>query len=339
MHIQAVNGPISPESLGITLSHEHILIDYRCSWIAPPPEYSHLPDSKVTQELIADIRCHAHNSKDNLIMDDEDTAVEELMRFKSIGGNAIIEFSNIGLGIDPLKLRRISVRTGLHIIIGCGYYRYVAQEPSILNLSAEQMAEEIVRNLHEGVSDTNIRAGIIGEVGTSFPLHPFERESLIASARAQRQTGVAINVHPEPVEHEHLQLLNILEDAGADLSRTAMSHVDELNEPDWHSEIAKRGVYLSFDTFGLDFPFDGTEKPRDTDRVNCLISLLEKGYIDRILLSGDTCYKIQLRKYGGRGYSQILTSIVPLLRERGVSESEITKILVENPKRLLTIAS
>ena len=339
VYIQTVNGQISHESLGITLPHEHIILDYRCSWIEPPAQYSHLAESKVTQELVGGIRYHAHNSKDNLILDDEDTAVEELMYFKQAGGNAVIELSSIGLSMDPLKLRRISTRTNLHIVAGCGYYRHLAHDPSVLKMKAEQMAEEIIEALQEGIDNTNVRAGIIGEVGTSSPLHPFERESLIASAKAQCQTGAAINVHPEILAYDHLNVLNILEDAGADLSRTVMSHMDEPNDSDWNLKVAKRGVYVSFDTFGYDFPFDGIEKPSDRDRVDCLISLLEAGYVDRILLSHDICYKMQQRKYGGPGYSHISNKILPLLKERGVSENEISTMLIENPTRLLTVQS
>jgi phosphotriesterase-related protein len=174
-------------------------------------------------------------------------------------------------------------------------------------------------------------------VGTSEPLHPFERASLIGAARAQRQTGAAINVHPDLWGRGHLAVLSILEAAGADLARTIMSHVDEVTDRAWHERIAERGVYLSFDTFGSEFAYDGVPEPRDTDRLRGLLHLLDKGYADRLLLSHDVCYKMQLTRYGGRGYSHLLANIVPELKQRGVSDGEIYKMLVANPARVLSV--
>jgi phosphotriesterase-related protein len=118
-----------------------------------------------------------------------------------------------------------------------------------------------------------------------------------------------------------------------------MSHVDEVVDIDWHCKIARRGVYLSFDTFGSEFSYDGVEEPRDSDRIACLLTLLERGYADRLVLSQDICYKIQLEKTGGKGYSHILSNIVPQLRKAGVSEVELHKMLVENPRKILSISS
>jgi phosphotriesterase-related protein len=204
-------------------------------------------------------------------------------------------------------------------------------------MTSDQLAEDITKSLLVGIGNTDVRAGIIGEVGTSFPLHPFERESLVAAAKAQRQTGASVSVPPDVWAHGHLGILEILENAGADLGRVVVSHMDELIDTEWHRRVAERGVYLSFDTFGSEFDFDGVLEPRDSDRIKCLIDLLDVGLCDRIVLSQDTCYRIQLRKHGGHGYGHILTNIVPTLRDRGVSQDEITKMLVENPIRLLAM--
>jgi phosphotriesterase-related protein len=337
MFIQTVNGQIPPDQLGLTLSHEHIMIDYRESWVEPPSQFSHLSESPVTTELIEDVRLHAHSSKDNLILDDEDLAVTELLHFKQFGGNAVVELSSTGLSLDPQKLRRISQKTDLNIVVGCGYYRHFAQPKYVLEKKAAEITEQIIKSLKDGIGGTDVRGGIIGEIGTSYPLHPFELESLMASARAQCSTGFPINIHPEILSHEHLNLLNIVEDAGADLTRVVMSHMDEPNDFDWMLKVAQRGVYISFDTFGYDFPFDGIEKPKDMDRVKCLLKLLDAGYLDKVLLSHDICYKMQQKSFGGPGYSHILENIVPLLKNSGVSEEEISKILIDNPKKLLAV--
>ncbi|MCL5952130.1 MAG: phosphotriesterase-related protein [Chloroflexi bacterium] len=337
MYVQTVNGPIAPDQLGVTLSHEHVLIDFRCAWIVPPPQNSKLANAEVTTELVPILRGNPQYSLLNLVLDDEDTATGELKLFKQTGGNALVDMTDIGLGPDPSKLRRISQKSNVHIVAGCGYYRHIAQTPAVLIKDSSELSEEIVKCLQEGIGQTDVRAGIIGEVGTSDPLHPFERESLVAAAKAQNRTGAAINIHPDVWGRGHLEVLNILEAAGADLDRTIMSHMDEVMDPEWHTQVAARGVYLSFDTFGSEFTYDGVEEPKDSDRIRVLISLLEKGYCDRLLISQDICYKISLIRYGGKGYSHVLSGIVPQLKARGVADSELRKMLVENPCRILTI--
>lgn len=337
MYIQTVIGPVAPDALGVTLAHEHLLIDLRCAFSAPPPEFAYLADAEVTPELLPALRQAAQSCRPNLLLDDPQPLIEDLARFRALGGGAVVELTSAGLHGNPRRLREIAAASGVQVITGCGFYRHIAQDAATLALTAEQIAAEIVKALTIGIGDSDVRAGIIGEVGTSEPLHPFERASLGGSALAQRQTGAAINVHPDLWGRGHLEVLSILEAAGADLSRTIMSHVDEATDSAWHERIAERGVYLSFDTFGSEFAYDGIPEPRDADRIRCLLHLLDKGYTDRLLLSQDVCYKMQLTRYGGRGYSHILANIVPELRRRGVSDTELHAMLVANPARVLAI--
>jgi phosphotriesterase-related protein len=338
MHIQTVNGRIPPHLLGITLPHEHILLDFTCTWTPSPEESVDLSGAGISENIIEQVRNNPHHVRSNLILDDEQAAIQELEYFSKAGGQSVVDLTTRGLSPDPIRLRNISTATGLHIIAGCGFYRAIAQEQPVLAQKAEALAALIIQDLEVGINGTDVVAGIIGEVGTSYPLHPFERESLIAAAWAQRATGVAINVHPEIWHRAHLDVLEILEAAGADLERVVMSHMDELPDSKWHGRVAERGTYLSFDTFGSEFSFDGVQEPRDVDRIQCLIELLEMGYVDQVLLSQDICYKIELHRYGGRGYDHLIQNILPQLRSRGVSEIELHKMLVENPARLLAIA-
>ena len=337
MYIQTVTGRVSPESLGVTLAHEHLVIDFRFAWIEPPAGCSYLTHAELTPEVVQELRLNPQYSQSNLQLDDEQVAIEELNKFRALGGNTVVDLTSSGLGPESLKLRRISINTGVNIVAGCGYYSHIAQSPSVLLMKSDQMADEIIKSLQVGIGQTDVRAGIIGEVGTSVPLHPFERESLIAAAKAQSKTGVAINIHPDVWGLGHLDVLDILETAGADLHRTVMSHMDEVIDTDWHCKVAERGVYLGFDTFGSEFSYDGVEEPRDSDRIRCLLALLERGYVGQLLLSQDICYKIEQSKYGGNGYSHALLNILPRLKSVGVSESELLKMLVENPLKILSL--
>lgn len=336
-YIQTVTGPVTPSSLGIVLAHEHVFIDYRCVYSAQPEADGDLGDVRVSTDNSVDVRSNPHHVRDNLLLNDEDVAVNELTHFSSLGGGALVDLTTVGLAPDPVRLRNVSVRTGLKLIAGCGYYRHIAQTPGALAKTSEVMTAEIMTCLLDGIAGSSVRAGIIGEIGTTCPLHPFEAASLIAAAHAQRLSGAAINVHPDVWERGHFDVLDVLERAGADLSKTIVSHVDEIVDPDFHARIAERGVYLSFDTFGSEFTFDGTEEPRDTDRITCIQRLLDKGYAAKILLSQDVCYKIQLTAFGGRGYGHILENVVPSLRAAGVGSVEIMQMLVDNPARVLAI--
>ncbi len=337
MYIQTVRGPITPDMIGITLAHEHIFLDFRCVWTPPPAGISMLGDAEINAQTLLAVRKYPHSVRRNLVLDDMQLAISETSVFRQLGGNTIVELTNIGLGPQPLKLLELSNSLGINIVAGCGYYRHIAQSESVLTMKADELSENIVKSLEEGIEESDVRAGIIGEVGTSFPLHPFERESLLAAANAQAQTGVAINVHPDIWGRGQLEILKILELGGADLNRTVISHMDEITDSKLHLEVARRGVYLSFDTFGSEFDIDGVSEPRDEDRINCLLTLLEHGYVDKVLLSHDVCYQIQLSQNGGRGYGYLISSIVPTIKRQGVSSVEIDKMLTENPARLLAI--
>ena len=337
--IVTVLGPISPEELGLTLGHEHLLFDLRCLWESPPPERSHLADAMPTLENRGELSRDLYDSRPNLFFDDRAVSIAEVGRFRDAGGGAVVDLTTIGLAPNPEALTEISRAAGVHVVAGCGYYRQKCLPGDVLDHSVEALADELERWVVEGMYGTTVRAGILGELGTSSPIHPFEERQLRAAARVQRATGVAINVHPAIWAHEHLRVLDILESEGADLGRVALSHCDELVEPEWHARIASRGATLCFDTFGAEFSYDadGTQEPRDTERIACLTRLLQAGRGAQVLLSHDICTRIQLRRYGGLGFDHIPVSVVPQLRRAGVSEVEVTRMLVDNPRALLTM--
>ncbi len=339
MYIRTVLGDIAPDELGITLGHEHLLIDLRGLWDNPPVERAHLVDQEPTLENRGELLRNPYDSRPNLLIDDPDLSICELMYYKCAGGQGLIDMTTVGIKPDPQGLCAIAQDTGIHVIAGCGYYRQPLLSKELHDRSTEQIVDDLLLWLIEGMYSTTIRAGLMGELGTSSPIYPFEERQLRAAARVQRQTGASINVHPLIWGHEHLHILDILEEEGANLSRVAISHCDELVEPEWHARIAERGAVLSFDTFGSETFFDRSfaQEPRDTDRIECLLSLLEKGYASQITLAHDICTRMQFRHYGGWGWDHLLTHIVPRLRLAGVSQQELDVIFIDTPKRLLTL--
>jgi phosphotriesterase-related protein len=337
--VMTVLGPIDAESLGLTLAHEHLLFDLRCLWEAPPPERAHLTDAAPTPERRAEIERDLYHSKTTLFHDDPELAASEATAFRDAGGATIVDVTTVGLGPRPTILRDIAEATGLNVVAGAGYYREKCLPPDVLDKSVDELADELERWVVEGMYGTDVRAGILGELGTMSPIRPFEERQLQAAARVQRKTGVAINVHPAIKAHEHLRIIDILEGAGADLGRVAISHCDQLVEPDWHRQIAERGVLLSFDTFGAEFEYesDGTREPTDAERIDCLVRLLDAGRVGQLLVSHDICTRLQLHHYGGLGYDHVPTTIVQRLLAAGGAQSDLDQMLIGNPARFLVM--
>jgi phosphotriesterase-related protein len=209
------------------------------------------------------------------------------------------------------------------------------------------VAGQIVRDIDSGVGDTGIRAGMIGEVGTEWPLREADRISLRAAAHAQRETGASLSIHPGRSPEAPFEILDLLSAEGVDLARVVMGHVDRtLFEHDLRVELARRGCFLSFDQFSIEgwSPFrmvrseaggEPMAMPTDAERVDQITALVEAGFLGQLLLSHDHCHKHRLRHYGGPGYGHILRNVVPLLRACGLDEQEVSAMLVDNPQRLL----
>jgi len=341
--VQTVLGLVAPEDLGITLPHEHLVSDGSC-WFVEPSEATEISmvHHPVTLDILWWLRYHLFQNMDDLLLLDEQEAIEEARRFKLAGGNSIVELSSIGLGRDPAALARISRATGLNVIMGSGYYLAVSHGPEMDAKTEEQISGEIVRDITVGVGDSGIRSGIIGEIGCSWPMTDNERKSLRAAARAQQLTGAALNVHPGQGEEAAMEIVRILDDAGADLTRTVIDHIDRaVRKSENRIELAKTGCYLEYDLFGREgyYPIHHRviDLPNDAQRINEIIELINRGYLNQILISQDIWNKTQRCAYGGWGYAHILRDTLPVMRVKGMTEEQIHMIMVENPRRLLTL--
>lgn len=344
--VQTVLGIIDPDTIGITLTHEHFLYDTQMHAVSlKEASEKGLAQQPVSLENLWWVRYNMWSSVDNARYTDENLAIKEGMRYKLAGGSTFVDLANIGICRDPRGLFRISKATGLNIIMGSGFFAAECQMKDILNLTEDEMTEIIVKDITIGVGDTGIRSGIIGEVGVMTPIDDFEKKSLRASAQAQKQTGVPINIHPSHSDNLVLENIKILKDSGADLSHTVISHCDAWGFTyDILHELLDAGCYVEFDTFGYEgyFPeYHGRHfhMPTDEQRIKVIINLINEGYIDKILVSSDHGVKHALVAYGGWGYDHILRNAVPLMKINGMDEVQINKILIDNPKRMLTFHS
>ena len=348
--VLTVNGPIELGDLGTTIMHEHLFIAL-LKQVAPdentPTSDLALWDQKLTLENLHLAR-ERKPILDNWVLSDEKLAIDEAMEYRKLGGDTMVELTSTGIHRDPIAMLRVSNATGLNIIMGCGWYQKLYHPADMDDLTVKDMSEEMVRDITVGVGDTGVRSGIIGEVGVQGdPIEPNEVKSIRASVRASRATGAAISFHLGGKGREKFQTMAIMDEEGVDRSRVIFGHSDgSAADVPLLLELLEHGVYIQFDNMGrVGVPLDLT--PRDegiglTLALTAMVAdaipkLIDAGYPDRILLSQDVCTKVQLKTYGGTGYSYLLETFLPHLRSRGVSEEHIQMMMVENPKRALTL--
>lgn len=339
MTINTVSGPITRQQLGIVAPHEHVLLDQSNHYQAvPTPGITDPENQKVEMWNLGILSRDCFALKDNTILDNEEDQTEEVAFFKRAGGGTLVDASLPGIGRDPHVLLRVAQKTGLNVIMGTGFYVGATHPEALQFMSERQIADIMVKELTEGVDGTNIRAGYIGEIGISEVFDEKERRVLRAAAIAQKDTGVAINVHINPWTTNGLEAADILLEAGVAADRICISHVDVENREDYIYVLLKKGVYIEFDNFGKEYYIRREVRHsgyglfvHDTDRVTLLKKLIDDGYLRQLLLSCDLCLKNLMHKYGGWGYDHVLTNIVPMMEDEGITSEQIRTLLVDNP--------
>ncbi|MBA3689653.1 MAG: phosphotriesterase-related protein [Chloroflexi bacterium] len=307
--VMTVSGPIPPDRVGFTLPHEHTGISL---W--------HIAGRWDYWELTPD----------------EPTLVGELGDFRRRGGSTLVDLTLDGVGRDPDRLRRLAARSGVQLVMGCGWYRgaYYPAESQVDRRSVDELAAELVAEFRDGVRETGVHPGIIGEIGTDKPwVSATEERVHRAAARASLATGMAISTHSvmSPVG---LAQLRLFEEEGVDPGRVVIGHVDSYPVLDHYLAILDRGANLQFDFIGHRF---GTEEAAEPRLVELIVELLERGYGTQLLLSQDVCHNSQLRANGGFGYAYLQQHFLPTLRTAAVAEGEIAQMTIDNPRRILTV--
>jgi len=336
-----VLGPVSGDELGITLTHEHLLFDARQIFMEPGDAMEKAKAyDPISMENIGHIRHEPLSNFRNLWMLDEETAINDALRYKLFGGKTIVDCTYINAGRNPDALVRISKATGLNVIMGTGYFRPASLSPGIDAISEKEIADRFVLEITTGVGANRVPVGIIGELFCSAPLADREKKILHAGVRAQQITGAPLSIHPGYAEDSALEIVDYIKKAGADINRTIICHIDvSVRQETTRRELAGTGCYMEYDHLGAtDYysPHVWTlDLPDDLRRMDEIKQLIGWGHLNQILLSHDIAGKYHRSSYGGWGYEHLLQHFVPLMRRGGVNEEEVQKILVENPKRVL----
>ena len=328
------------------LPHEHLLIDLRGVAFQEPEDDRGraLARAPLAMENLGWVRRHWTSSMDNLVQLDEALATAELQAFAATGGRTLVDATVPGIGRDPAALVRMSVATGVHIVMGAGTYVEPSHPPDVRRMDADELHDRVLREWRDGVDGTDVRPGLIGEVGCSWPLHPRERVALEAMAAAQRSTGLPVMIHPGRDPRAVAEIIAIVSAAGLDLTRLILAHLDRGITPvEELVELATVGVYVELDCFGLEsslFPPNARMATlSDAQRLDIVRALMDAGVGDHVLLAHDICQKHRLSAFGGHGFGHLTGEILPWMHQRGFSEAETTLLFVDNPARALAVAA
>jgi len=270
--------------------------------------------------------------------------LELLQAFKKGGGTLIVDVTPKGCPLrrDVELLCSLAEEAEIEVLFGTGYYKEPHLPLSIRKLSTEEIAEEFIQEIEEGIGETGIRPAVIGEVGTSFrEITPLEKKVLLAAAIAHRQSGLPIITHTTHGTMG-LQQVEILEGAGVDLRSVIIGHCDLNPDLDYNLEIARRGANLGFDTVGKErwasaLPSEVIAHRPDEDRIRLILELCERGFGENIVLSLDMLHKereLNPRTHKKHGYGYIFV-FLGRLRQAGLGSTECANLARNNLRRIL----
>jgi len=350
MAIITVDGVIEPKKLGVTSVHEHLLIDL--SWAVKEPKdvlRKALFHQAVDITKLSVLRRTPLAVMDNCILDDMMLIEDELLEFKRAGGSTIVELSCRGFHVDPVALRRISRAVGINIIASTGYYTAALHPSNMDEMTVEDLESVLLADIETGIDGSGVRAGVIGEMGVSTEMHQNEKKALIAAAHVSKKTGIAVMVHISAPAHEGsfplgLEAIEVLASEGAEIGKVAICHADsplDINV-EYCIEILKKGVYLSFDNYNhehyvakKDREMYGGPSSSDLQRVRVTKQLMDRGYVAKMLIGQDTCFKTMCHRYGGYGFDHIITNIIPMMQDEGITDNQIKSVYIDNPRKWL----
>ncbi len=303
--IQTVLRTIHAADLGVCYAHEHLLG-------APSPT---APDP-------------------DLVLDDEDAAAAEMTRFRQAGGSAIVEMSTADYNRDAAGLRRLSERTGIHVLCATGYNKDPFSARLVGEASVDELTDRFVGEIRDGIDGSGVRAGLVKAASTLDHISAVAEKVFRAAAATHHRTGAPISTHTEAGTMA-LEQIRLLAAEGVDVGRVVIGHMDRRLDPAYHLEVASTGAVLGYDQISK------AKYYADEERAAMIARLVEAGFGRQIVLGGDLARRSYLPAYGragGPGFEYILKRFVPLLREVGLSDAVIDDLLIHNPAAAFAFA-
>jgi phosphotriesterase-related protein len=314
--VETVRGPVELGNLGQTLMHEHVFV--------------------LSTE-------HVQNYGSGW-WDEEARVADAIAKLNSLyakGIHTIVDPTVWGLGRNIPRIQRIAAQTPVNIIVAAGLYvyeelpqQYAHRGPGLLIDIPEPMVTDFATDITEGIADTGVKAAFLKCAIEKQGLTPGVERVMRAVAQAQVETGVPITVHTNPHTQSGLVAQQVLAEEGADLTKVVIGHSGDSTDLDYLCKVAEAGSYLGMDRFGLDVlcPFE--------DRINTVAELARRGYAEKMVLAHDAaCFidwfseEAKAATVPNWNFTHISDDVLPALRERGVTDDQITTMLVDNPRR------
>ena len=302
-YIQTVRGRIRPGQLGMTLIHEHVMVDF-------------IGADKV--------------NKDRYDVDEVfEVMLPYLKEIKELAVTGFGDCTPMYIGRDAQLLARLAEAADMHIITNTGLYK----EPYLPQYAFEKSADELARiwidEIEKGIEGTGIRAGFIKIAVNPGELIPVQQKIVRAAARTSLATGATIASH---TGHgiAAMEEMDILEEEGLPLSKFIFVHAGSEKDREYHFKTAERGAWVEYDHIKK----DGAE-----ESVQLIKSMLEKGYEDKLLLSQDAGWYNVGQPRGGniKSFAYLVREFIPLMKRSGIHQDTINKLVITNPARALRI--
>lgn len=302
--LRSVTGDIDSSAVRGTMIHEHIVFDL----------------SKSRGDSVSSL-----GGEDTI-----DAIETEFKKLQEYGINSIVEQTNIGMGRNPILLRKISQNTGMYIIEGTGYYKEGFYPEEISKMSEGEIADKLTGEILNGIEGTEVKAGLYGEIGSSHKaLKPVEEKVFNAVILSHKETGAPVSTHCE-LGTMGLEQMKIFDRHGVSPDKVSFGHQDLNTDIFSQLELLKWGAYIQYDTTGK------VNYRPDEERIDFLLRLLDKGYEDKIMLSCDITRKTYLKAFGGQGYVSLYESFIAKLLKHNVNQYIIDKMLINNPRKFLS---
>jgi phosphotriesterase-related protein len=313
--VPTARGAVDTADLGRTLMHEHVFV------LSADVQQNHPGEWGSEDDRVAD-------------------AVKRLNDLAARGIGTIVDPTVIGLGRYIPRIQRIAAQVDLNIVVATGCYTYDSvpfffhhRGPGLGPDVPDPMVDMFVADIEEGISGTDVRAGLLKCAIDHQGLTDGVERVMRAVAKAHRRTGVPITVHTHPGRRTGLEVKRVIGEEGVDPRRVVLGHSGDTTDVDHLSELADAGFVLGMDRFGinLETTFEA--------RADTLIEMCRRGYAEQMVLSQDaSCYIDWLEPdtmafLPQWHYTHILDDVLPYVRERGVTEEQIETMLVANPRR------
>jgi phosphotriesterase-related protein len=343
MAVITVTGEIRADKLGLTIPHEHVFYDFSRYYRKPPPHIlkilkkRRISLEKITFQSYGFLMRDPSWSRANRVSSDAHypEVREELKILKAAGARSLIDPTDIGIGRNPLGLKKLSKELGMNFITATGYYLKFYHPAEVAGMSMEEILERMLREITVGIGDTGVRAGLMGELGASgWDIPRDEKKVLVAAGRAQKKTGAPVMVHANQGIRTIRAAMKILEKNGANPEKINICHV---NHCSYWKEVVRTGAYIGIDSLGAVYNWDSTLAPCESDarKLENLKRIADAGYIGKVLLSNDLCMRMRLHKFGGWGYDHILTNLAPYMKKEGITEKGLRMLFYDNPQKFL----